>query len=243
MSKIAVVTGASKGIGKAIAIRLAQEGYEVHGVFCSSKTEAQQLSQEFGILFHQADLSKRSETMRLAEEFAGLQPQALVNDAGIWQADNLESMSYENWDKAMEVNVTAPLILSLAIGKSMPTRGSIVNIASTDGHIGAFSGLSYSASKAALMNITKSLGNHFGPKGVRVNAVAPGWIDTSMVAEAPAHLSQVLTPLARNGQPEEVADVVEFLLSDKASYINGETVNVDGGLINVDYVLKKESES
>lgn len=239
--KTVIVTGASKGIGRAIAIQLVKSGYEVHGVYNSSKDEADKLAEEHGIIFHQADLSQREQTLRLAEELSSLQIHALVNDAGIFEMDTLDDMDYAVWDKTLEVNLTAPLILSQKLSKSMAAGSSIVNIASTDGMIGAFDGTSYAASKAALMNITKSLGIFLGPKNIRINAVAPGWIDTDMVSEAPAETSQEMTPLGRNGKPEEVASVVEFLISDKASYINGEIIVVDGGLINVDYVLKKES--
>ena len=242
MSKIVIVTGASKGIGKAIAIQLVKAGYEVQGVYNTSKSEADLLSKQHGIKFHQADLANRQHTLKLANELASLRPTALVNDAGIWQMDDLDNMEYSNWDKTLEVNLTAPLVLSLTIGKSMPSGGSIINIASTDGMKGAFSVLSYAASKAALINITKTLGIHFGPKGVRVNAIAPGWIDTAMADEAPAALMEEATPLGRKGKPEEVANLVEFLISDKASYMSSETIVLDGGLINVDYVLKKESE-
>ena len=238
-----IVTGASKGIGKAIAIQLVKAGYEVHGVYNTSKDDADALTKEHGIIFHQSDLSSRVQTEKLIKELSALDIDGLVNNAGIWVADDLDHMTYENWDKTLEVNLTVPLILSLALGKIMKKGGSIVNISSTDGMIGAFDGLSYSASKAALINITKTLGIYFGPKSVRVNAIAPGWIDTAMVTEAPAEASTEMTPLGRNGKPEEIASVVEFLLSDKASYINGETIVVDGGLINVDYVLKKESQN
>lgn len=241
MSKTVIVTGASKGIGRAIAIQLTKSGYEVHGVYNSSKDEANQLSKEHGIIFHQADLSQREQTLKLAEELSLIQIHALVNDAGIFEMDNLDDMDYAVWDKTLEVNLTAPLILSQKLSKSMSAGSSIVNIASTDGMIGAFDGTSYAASKAALMNVTKSLGIYLGSKSIRINAVAPGWIDTDMVSEAPAETSQEMTPLGRNGKPEEIANVVEFLISDKASYINGETIVVDGGLINADYVLKKES--
>lgn len=242
MARNIVVTGATKGIGKAIAIQLTRAGYQVHGVYNSSKDEAETLAKELSIKFYQADFSKREETLKLAKELAPLDIYALVNDAGIWEPDNLDNMTYEVWDKTLEVNLTAPLILSLELGKLMSKGGSIVNIASTDGMIGAFDGLSYSVSKAGLINVTKSLSIYFGPKGIRVNAIAPGWINTAMVSNSPAQASIEMTPLGRNGKPEEIASVVEFLLSDKASYINGETVVVDGGLINVDYVLKKESE-
>lgn len=241
--KIVIVTGASKGIGKAIALRLVEAGYEVHGTYNTSKDEADALSTEHGIVFHQADLSSREDTQRLASELASLPNiYGLVNDAGIWVADNLDDMDYVNWDKTLAINLTAPLVLSLTIGKVMKSGGSIVNIASTDGMKGAYDGLSYSVSKAGLINLTQTLGIHFGPKGVRVNAIAPGWIDTAMVSEAPAQASAEMTPLGRNGRPEEIANVAEFLLSDKASYINAETITVDGGLITTDWVLKKESE-
>jgi NAD(P)-dependent dehydrogenase (short-subunit alcohol dehydrogenase family) len=241
MKKIAIITGASKGIGKAIAILLANLDYEVHGIFNTSREQAEKLSKEHGIIFHQADFSNRKQILRLVEELSSFEINVLVNDAGIWIGDELDSMDYSNWDRTLEVNLTAPLILSLELGKQMTSGGSIINIASTDGMIGAYNGLSYSASKAALINITKSLGIQFGPKNIRVNAIAPGWIDTSMVEEVPAQTAMEMTPLGRNGQPEEIAHVVEFLISDKASYINGETITVDGGLINTDYVLKKES--
>lgn len=198
-------------------------------------------SPKSGIIFHQADLSQREQTLKLAEELSALQIHALVNDAGIFEMDDLDDMDYSTWDKTLEVNLTAPLILSQKLSKSMAVGSSIVNIASTDGMIGAFDSTSYAASKAALMNITKTLGIFLGPKNIRVNAVAPGWVDTDMASEVPEGVSQEMTPLGRNGKPEEIANVVEFLISDKASYINGETIVVDGGLINVDYVLKKES--
>jgi 3-oxoacyl-[acyl-carrier protein] reductase len=241
MSKVVIVTGASRGIGRASAIQLTKAGYEVHGVFNRSKDEAENLTKEHGIVFHQADLSQREQTNNLAKELSQFQIYALVNDAGIFEADDLDSMDFNNWDRHLEINLTAPLVLSIALSKSMRTGSSIVNIASTDGMMGAFDGLSYSASKAALINVTKTLGNYLGPKGVRANAITPGWIDTAMVTEEPAKASQEMTPLGRNGKPEEIANVIEFLISDKASYINGETIVVDGGLLNVDYVLKVES--
>lgn len=241
MKQTVIVTGASKGIGRAIAIQLIKSGYEVHGVYNSSKEEADKLAAEYGITVHQADLSQREQTLRLAEELSSLQIHALVNDAGIFEMDNLDDMDYSIWDRTLEVNLTAPLIFSQRLSKSMTAGSSIVNIASTDGMIGAFDGTSYAASKAALMNVTKSLSIHLGPKNIRVNAVAPGWVDTDMASEVPEGVSQEMTPLGRNGKPEEIANVVEFLISDRASYVNGETITVDGGLINVDYVLKKES--
>lgn len=241
MNNVVIVTGATKGIGRAIAIQLVQAGYEVHGVYNQAKEEAEKLNQEYGIVFHQTDLSQRAETFKLAKELSHLDIYALINNAGIFVADNLDRLDYATWDKTLEINLTAPLILSHELSHAMSKGSSIVNIASTDGMIGAFDGLSYAASKAALINMTKSLGVTLGAKGIRVNAIAPGWINTGMVDDAPSRAAEEMTPLCRIGQPEEVAHVVEFLISEKSSFINGEIIVVDGGLVNVDYVLKEES--
>lgn len=240
MKKI-LVTGASQGIGKATAIYLAQAGYEVHGTYNTSGDSAQKLENEFSITFHQVDLADREQTLEFATKVASEGFDGLVNNAGVFELDGWDDLDYKNWDKTMAVNLEAPLILARALSATMKAGGAIVNIASTDGMIGAFDGIAYSVSKAALINLTKTMGIHLGKNGIRANAIAPGWIDTAMVEAAPDGVSQSMTPLGRNGGPEEIAKVVEFLLSDNASYINGETIVVDGGLINVDYVLKKES--
>lgn len=239
--KIVVVTGASRGIGKAIAIELSKAGYEVHGTYSMSKDEADKLAAEHNIIFHQADLAQRESTLKLANELSSLSVHGLVNNAGIWEMDKPLNMDYATWDRTLEINLTAPLILSTAIGKTMTKGSCIVNISSTDGMTGGYDGLSYAASKAGLISITKSLGNTFGSKGIRVNAIAPGWVNTAMVTDEIAQSSASSVPLGRNARPNEIASVVEFLISDKASYINGETIVVDGGLFNTDDTLKKES--
>src|SRR6266542_3192750 len=137
MNKVVIVTGASKGIGSAIAVQLAKNGYEVHGVYNTSKNAADELHQEHGILFHQADLFERNQTLQLVKELSSLSIYALVNNAGIWAADDINNFDYAAWDKTFEVNLTAPLILSLELSKFMQPGSSIVNISSTDGMIGA----------------------------------------------------------------------------------------------------------
>ena len=120
-------------------------------------------------------------------------------------------------------------MICLGLKDNLSKNGAIVNIASTDGMTGSFGGMAYSASKAALINLTKSLGNNFGPKGIRVNAIAPGWINTDMDTEVVEDAPD-LTPLGRNGKPEEIAYTALFLASNEASYITGAVLVVDGGM-------------
>lgn len=240
-SKLVVVTGASKGIGRTLAITLVKAGYEVHGTFNSSQQEADDLANEHGVIFHKVDFADRLQTISFAKKTANLKPCALINNAGVWEKDLSGDEEFKVWDNTIEVNLTVPMILSRTIGGSMQKGGSIVNIASTDGLMGAYDGISYSASKAALINLTMSLGNTLGSKGIRVNAIAPGWIDTAMVDDDASENAQDTNPMGRTGKPDEVAGAVEFLISDKASYINGATLVIDGGGVNVDYGLKKES--
>jgi NAD(P)-dependent dehydrogenase (short-subunit alcohol dehydrogenase family) len=140
----------------------------------------------------------------------------------------------------MQVNLNSVLVLSLGLKDELTTSGSIINITSTDGNTGSFASMSYAASKAALSNLTKSLANNLGASGIRVNAVAPGWINTGMATEA-SYEAVTLAPLGRNGKPEEVAELVYFLSSKKASFINGAIIPIDGGYTNVDYIMKKEA--
>lgn len=238
MSSIAV-TGASSGIGRTIAIELAEAGYEVHGSFYRSQEEAERLEAEYGITFHQVDLGVRTETFEFAEILRSLGLTALVNNAAEWGKDSLDNMDYSTWDRILEVNLTAPVILSNAIADTMKEGGSIVNISSTDGLTGAYDLLSYSVSKAGLMHATKSLGNTLGARGLRVNAIAAGWIDTG--TEENGSMPSPETPLARCGRPEEIASLVSFLISDKAGYVNGTTIVVDGGLINANAEMKTQA--
>lgn len=242
MKKTALVTGISRGIGRAVAKKLAREGYFVHGTYNTGKKEAEELKREIkNIKIYQVDFRERKQTQQLLKELTKVKFDALVNNAGVFQLEDFDNYDFEIWDSTFEINLDAILIICLGLKDSVKKRGAIVNIASTDGTTGSFGGMAYSASKAALINLTKSLGNNFGPRGVRVNAIAPGWVntdmDTEVVGEAPD-----LTPLGRNAKPEEIANVVSFLLSDKASFANGATFVIDGGYINVDPIMKKEAE-
>ncbi|MFJ5697230.1 SDR family NAD(P)-dependent oxidoreductase [Arthrobacter sp. NPDC093139] len=237
-----LVTGGARGIGRAIAERLAESGWTVVATYNTGLDEAKELARTHGVEIRQLDLADRSRTLDFAR---GIRDEfslgALVNNAGILEKQPFEEMSLDGWDRTFEVNVTAPLILAQAIGPQMSAGGSIVNIASADAFIGSFRSIAYSASKAALLSVTRSLANVLGPRGVRVNAVTPGWVDSGILTES--YEAANLTPLGRNGSPVDIAKVVAFLLSDDASFINGASIVADGGYTGVDYFMKKENDS
>jgi NAD(P)-dependent dehydrogenase (short-subunit alcohol dehydrogenase family) len=240
--RTALVTGGARGIGGSITRNLAESGWTVVATYNTGIDEAQQLRLRRGVDVRRLDLTDRSSTLDFAHRIRDEFPfDALVNNAGILEKGPFEDLSLDAWDRTFQVNVTAPLILAKEIGLHMPAGGSIVNIASTDAYIGSFRGIAYSASKAALLSLTRSLANVLGPRGVRVNAVTPGWVDNGLTEEA--YEAASLTPLGRNGSPDDIADVVAFLLSPEASFISGASIVADGGYTGVDYFMKKENES
>lgn len=240
--KTVLITGISRGIGKAIAEKFVIEGYFVYGTYFRSHKEALELKQKVKrIKLYQVDLTKREQTLALTKKLKRVKLDAIVNNAGIIAFDKFDRLNLKSWNSVFEINLNASLILIQKLQNNLKKDGAVVNIASTDGLIGSYDSLAYSASKAAVINLTKSLANCLGKKGIRVNAVAPGWINTGMATPESLEAGKI-TPLGRNGRPEEIAEVVAFLASQKASFINGTTIVVDGGYTCVDYIMKKEAK-
>jgi len=242
-----LVTGVSAGIGRAIALTLAESGADVLGTYHRGDAEVERLRDDMarkGARLHpyQIDLSDRAQTRRLVAA-AGDGPalSGIVNNAAVFTLSVFEDLSVEEWDRTLEVNLTAPLLICHGLGPRLPPGGAIVNIASVDGLTGSYTSLAYAASKAGLINLSRSLANVLGPRGIRAVAVCPGWTETGMVGGYQAEAAAA-TPLGRTAGPAEIARVVAFLLSQEASYVSGAPLIVDGGYTGVDSVLKREND-
>lgn len=242
--KNVLVTGISRGMGEATAKLLVEEGYFVYGVYNTNQKEAQKLKMELkNIEIFQCDFSNEKNTRQLISDLKDVPLHGIVNSAGVFLPADFEDLDIKNWRKTFEVDLVAPLLIVQGLKENIQDGGSIVNISSTDAMVGAVSGMAYSASKAALINLTQSLTNVLAKRKIRANAIAPGWIGDGM--KSPDDLlkeAAELNPLKRNGTYEEIAQVVSFLLSDKSSYINGATITVDGGANATSYILQKEAD-
>ena len=231
--KRALVTGASKGIGRAIARELAAAGAAVVVGYRSGAEEAAELAAEIGGRAVQADVSRPEEAARLVEEAGDVD--ILVNNAGLTRDGVLARMSDDDWRTVLETNLSSVFYTCRAVCRPMMRRraGAIVNVASIVGLRGNWGQTNYAASKAGIVGFTKSLARELGSRGVRANVVAPGYIRTRLTEVLPEEATAAMlgnTPLGRLGEPEDVAGAVRFLCSDEASFITGAVLLVDGGL-------------
>jgi 3-oxoacyl-[acyl-carrier protein] reductase len=229
----ALVTGASKGIGRAIAQELARAGAAVVVGYRSGKEEAEQLASELGGDAVQADVSSPEDAKRLVEEAGDID--VLVNNAGLTRDGLLARMSDDDWRAVIETNLSSVFYTCRAVTRPMMKKraGAIVNVSSIVGVHGNWGQTNYAASKAGIIGFTKSLARELGSRGVRANVVAPGYVKTQLTDVLPEEATQAMlqnTPLGRLGEPEDIAGAVRFLCSDEASFITGEVLLVDGGL-------------
>ncbi|OAI23029.1 MULTISPECIES: 3-oxoacyl-ACP reductase FabG [Methylomonas] len=236
--KIAIVTGASRGIGRAIAERLAADGFHVLGT-ATSAAGADAISAYLGdngkgYKLNVADAADIEHFVKISGDEFGT-PAVLVNNAGITRDNLLMRMKDEEWDDIIATNLTSVFRMCKAVSRGMMKAryGRIINISSVVGSTGNAGQTNYAAAKAGMVGFAKSMAKEVGSRGITVNTVSPGFIDTDMTKELGADIKNSLLgaiALARLGQPEEIAHAVSFLASEQASYITGETLHVNGGM-------------
>ncbi len=238
MNKVALITGASRGIGRAIVSALASDGWAVAINYKRSREAAEALARELGGIAVRADVGSSEQ---VAAMFSDVEAKLgavslLVNNAGTSYYGLLSDMTDEDWSGLVATNLTGAFNCCRAAIPAMvrAKRGCIINVASMWGEVGASCEAAYSATKAGLIGLTKALAKELGPSGIRVNAVSPGCIDTDMMARfTPEDKAEMIdeTPLERLGVPQDVAAAVSWLSSDKASFITGQIIGVSGGFV------------
>ncbi|MBI2608389.1 MAG: 3-oxoacyl-[acyl-carrier-protein] reductase [Deltaproteobacteria bacterium] len=241
-NKVALITGGTRGIGCAIAKSLAREGVLPLLAYSSNKNAAEKALEELEALYgkahiFQCDVSSQKDVDKsieaLLKEFSHID--ILINNAGVTKDNLLLRMKEEEWDHVIDVNLKGAYLCSQKVLKSMLKQrwGRIINIASVVAEMGNAGQVNYAASKGGLLSFTKSLAREIASRNITVNALTPGFIETDMTAGLPENMKAAMLkniPVARLGSPEEVGDLVCFLVSEKAAYITGQVIGINGGL-------------
>jgi acetoacetyl-CoA reductase len=235
MARVALVTGGTRGIGKAISARLKADGFKVAANYAGNSEAADATAKEFGISVYKWDVGNADGCKEgIAKVEADLGPvDVLVNNAGITKDGFFHKMSAEQWEDVIRVDLSSLFYMTRPVWEGMRSRGfgRVINISSINGQKGQAGQVNYSAAKAGMIGFTKALAQEGAMKGVTVNVVAPGYIDTDMVAAVPEDVLKKIIgtiPLGRLGKAEEIASMVAYLASDQASFITGATMTVNG---------------
>ncbi len=242
MKKYALITGGSRGIGRAICLKLAEDGYFILVNYLGRIEEAEKtremiISRGGEAELLQFDVSKREQVENVIGDWLKAHPDTyihvLINNAGIRQDNLMVFMEHNEWTNVMDTNLGGFFNVTRMVLKDMLFRkfGRIINIVSLSGLKGVAGQTNYSAAKAGLMGATRSLAQEVARKNVTVNAVAPGFIRTDMIKDVDEKEFKAMVPMNRFGEPEEVAELVSFLASEKASYITGQVISINGGIL------------
>lgn len=237
MAKIAIVTGGTRGIGAAISLALKNKGYKVAANYGGNDERAKQFSESSGIPVYKFDVSDFDQCaagVKRIEDDLGGTIDILVNNAGITRDGTLHRMSAENWQAVIDTNLGSCFNMSRCVIDGMRERsfGRIVNVGSINGQAGQYGQVNYAAAKSGIHGFTKALAQEGAAKGVTVNAIAPGYVDTDMVRAVPENVLEKIIagiPVGRLGRAEDIARAVVFLVADDAGFITGSTLSINGG--------------
>jgi acetoacetyl-CoA reductase len=235
MARVALVTGGTRGIGKAISARLKADGFKVAANYAGNSEAADATAKELGVSVYKWDVGSADGCKEgIAKVEADLGPvDVLVNNAGVTKDGFFHKMSAEQWEDVIRVDLSSLFYMTRPVWEGMRSRGfgRVINISSINGQKGQAGQVNYSAAKAGMIGFTRALAQEGAMKGVTVNVVAPGYIDTDMVAAVPEDVLKKIIgtiPLGRLGKAEEIASMVAYLASDQASFITGATMTVNG---------------
>ncbi len=236
MGRVAIVTGGTRGIGEAISLGLKEAGYTVAATYAGNEEAANRFKEKTGISVYKFNVSDfeacEKAVERITEDLGNVD--ILVNNAGITRDGTMHRMSYDQWNSVIQTNLASCFNMSRLVIDGMRERGfgRIVNIGSINGQAGQYGQVNYAAAKSGIHGFTKALAQEGAAKGITVNAIAPGYIDTDMVRAVPENVLEKIIagiPVGRLGKAEEIARAVNFLVSDDAGFITGSTMSVNGG--------------